>query len=162
MRIGELATVVGVSADTLRFYEKSGWLPRPARGSNGYREYGDADVEHLRLLVDLRRMDIPLDVAAQLAGWCHAGHCESMSDTLPAVLAQRREEIQERVRRLNDLDVRLEALQRHLAARSSGSPRAGRVLAVLDTPRVCCPAAGAVSESASGGCTCCATTAGAV
>lgn len=155
MRIGELATVVGVSADTLRFYERSGWLPRPARGSNGYREYGDADVEHLRLLVDLRRMDVPLDLAAQLAGWCHAGHCQSMSDALPEVVAERRGEIRDRIRRLGELDARLEALQRHLAERA-GALRGGRSLAMLEVDAACCSAARAVADTVAGSCACCA------
>ena len=51
MRIGELARQVGVSTDTVRFYERSGWLPRAARRDNDYRDYGEPDVEHLRLLL---------------------------------------------------------------------------------------------------------------
>jgi DNA-binding transcriptional MerR regulator len=53
MRIGELAREVGVSTDTVRFYERSGWLPRAARRDNDYRDYGPNDVEHLRLLIEL-------------------------------------------------------------------------------------------------------------
>ena len=64
MRIGELADAVGVSTDTVRFYERSGWLPRASRRDNAYREYGHADVEHLRLIIDLRRLDLPLEDAA--------------------------------------------------------------------------------------------------
>ena len=41
MRIGELARQVGVSTDTVRFYERSGWLPRAARRDNAYRDYAD-------------------------------------------------------------------------------------------------------------------------
>ena len=43
MRIGELADRVGVSTDTLRFYERSGWLPRPERRDNTYRDYDEND-----------------------------------------------------------------------------------------------------------------------
>ncbi|MEK6721260.1 MAG: MerR family transcriptional regulator [Chloroflexota bacterium] len=90
MRIGELADRVGVPADTVRFYEREGWLPRPSRRENGYREYRDADVEHLRLLIDLRRLELPLDDAAQIATWCHAGHCSSTTEALPGLLEARR------------------------------------------------------------------------
>jgi len=68
MRIGELAEAVGVSTDTVRFYERSGWLPRASRRDNTYREYGPADVEHLRLIIDLRRLDLPLEDAARILG----------------------------------------------------------------------------------------------
>lgn len=61
MRIGELARRVGVSTDTVRYYERSGWLPRASREENRYRDYDETDVEHLGLLVDLRPLDVPLE-----------------------------------------------------------------------------------------------------
>jgi DNA-binding transcriptional MerR regulator len=97
MRIGELAQRVGVSSDTVRFYERSGWLPRAARRDNDYREYGEADVEHLRLLTGLRRLDLPLDDAARIASWCHSGHCQEMTDELPTLIAERRADIAARI-----------------------------------------------------------------
>lgn len=39
MLIGELADVVGLPSPTIRFYERKGLLPAPARGTNGYRVY---------------------------------------------------------------------------------------------------------------------------
>ena len=115
MRIGELASRVGVSTDTVRFYEHSGRLPPASRRENDYREYGEADVEHLQLLIDLRRLDIPLDDAGQIARWCHSGHCADTTAHLPALLADRRADIAKRVAGLEALDTRLGALQRHLA-----------------------------------------------
>ncbi len=149
MRIGELAREVGVSTDTVRFYERSGWLPRATRRDNTYREYGDADVEHLRLLIDLRRLDVPLEDAARIAGWCHAGHCADSTAELPRVIKQRRREIADRITGLQALDARLAGLLGHL-----GRPL--RSLAVLDGP--CCEAAVAVVGAAEGGCPCCSST----
>jgi DNA-binding transcriptional MerR regulator len=175
MRIGELAERVGVPADTVRFYEREGWLPRPARQQNGYREYQTADVEHLRLLIDLRRLELPLDEAAQLASWCHAGHCAQTSAQLPALIAARRAEVAERVTRLAELDRRLADLERHVVgpgpvagAGAAALPRRvtdgapagaalrGRGLAVIDAGGPCCDAAAAVTGIAEGGCACCA------
>lgn len=151
MRIGELAREVGVSPDTVRFYERSGWLPRASRRANDYREYGSADVEHLRLLIELRRLDVPLDHAARIAGWCHSGHCADATAELPQVVSARRGEIAERIAGLRALDGRLAALERHLA-------RPGRALAVVESTGPCCEAAGAIIGSAEGGCACCAPT----
>jgi len=148
MRIGELAGRVGVSTDTVRFYERSGWRPRPARQANAYREYAEADVEHLRLLIDLRRLDIPLDAAAELASWCHAGHCGATADALPSLLADRRAAIADRMAGLEALDARLAGLERHIADRP-------RRLAVIDPDGSCCETADAVRGAAEGGCTCC-------
>ena len=141
---------MGVSTDTVRFYERSGWLPRAARRDNAYREYGEADVEHLRLLIELRRLDVPLDDAARIAGWCHAGHCAETTGELPELIGHRRAEVAERIAGLQALDARLAALERHLV-------RPGRPLAMLRGPSAaCCDAAGAVVGSADGGCSCCA------
>lgn len=149
MRIGELARAVGVSTDTVRFYERSGWLPRAARGrENGYRDYGPADAEHLRLLIDLRRLDLPLEDAARIAGWCHSGHCADASSELPGLIAQRRSDVAARVAGLVALDERLAALEQHLA-------RPRRSLPVMDMSGPCCAAAEAVVGSAEGSCACC-------
>lgn len=50
MTIGALAKKASVSVDTIRYYERGGLLPLPARRISGYREYGDADVKRLRFV----------------------------------------------------------------------------------------------------------------
>jgi DNA-binding transcriptional MerR regulator len=151
MRIGELAGRVGVSTDTIRFYERSGWLPTPERQVNTYRDYGEPDVEHLRLLIDLRRLELPLEDAARVAAWCHAGHCGTTSAQLPVLIAQRRADIAERIERLRELDARLASLEAHLA-------RSRPALNVLVDGAPCCDAAEAVVGSAEGRCACCSPT----
>ncbi len=141
MRIGQLAQEVGVTTDTVRFYERSGWLPRAARRDNAYRDYSDADVEHLRLLIDLRRLDVPLEDAARIAGWCHSGHCADATAELPRIIGERRADIARQIAGLRALDARLAGLEGHLV-------RPRRSLAVIDGP--CCDAADAVVGSVAG------------
>jgi DNA-binding transcriptional MerR regulator len=148
MRIGELARQVGVSTDTVRFYERSGWLPRASRRDNDYREYGEPDIEHLRLLIDLRRLDVRLEDAAKIAGWCHSGHCADTTAELPRLLDQRRADIADRIAGLQALDARLAGLDAHLK-------RPRRPLAVLEVAGPCCEAAAAVVGSVEGACACC-------
>jgi DNA-binding transcriptional MerR regulator len=149
MRIGQLAAEIGVSADTVRFYERAGWLPSPSRRDNSYRDYSAADVDHLRLLIDLRRLDVPLEVAARIASWCHSGHCNETVTELPTVIAKQRAEINERIQRLKELDDRLADLETHLRKRR-------RALPMLAEGVPCCDAAAAVFESTDSGCSCCA------
>jgi DNA-binding transcriptional MerR regulator len=146
MTIGELARRAGVSTDTVRFYERSGWLPASRRGDNRYRMYGEADAEHLQLLVDLRRLDIPLEDAARVASWCHSGHCADATDALPALIAERRRTVRERIDGLHQLDTRLAQLERHLSRQR---------LDVIDPAGACCEAARHVSNEGSAGCGCC-------
>jgi len=153
MRIGELARQVGVSTDTVRFYERSGWLPRAARRDNDYRVYGESDVEHLRLLIDLRRLDVPLADAGQIASWCHSGHCADTTVELPRLISERRADIADRIAGLHALDARLGGLERHLT-------RPRQMLKVMDATGPCCDAADAVVAAEPGGCACCSRAAG--
>lgn len=148
MRIGEVARHVGVSTDSVRFYERSGWLPPAARRDNAYRDYSDADVEHLRLLIELRRLDVPLADASRIAGWCHSGHCGDATAELPRLIRDRRADIANRISGLRDLDERLADLEHHLTV--------GRgALTVLGQREPCCEAAGAVADSIARQCACC-------
>jgi DNA-binding transcriptional MerR regulator len=135
VRIGELASDLGVSADTLRFYERSGYLPRPERAENSYREYTPADVERIRLLLELRRLDLPLDEAARLAGWCQSGHCAETTVELPALIAAKRADLRDRIDGLGQLDTRLASLERHLSLSE---------LPMVGATAPCCSAAAAV------------------
>jgi DNA-binding transcriptional MerR regulator len=137
MRIGEISRELGVSADTLRFYEREGLLPSPPRTESGYRDYGPTEVERIRLMLDLRRLDIPPIDAARIASWCQSGHCSETTTALPVLLAARRAAVRERIEGLEKLDARLAALESHLTLASL--PMAGG-----SAP--CCVAAAAVEE----------------
>lgn len=66
MRIGELAQATGVDIETVRYYEKIGLLPAPARAGNGYRDYGQPQLERLAFIRHCRALDIPLAEIQQL------------------------------------------------------------------------------------------------
>jgi DNA-binding transcriptional MerR regulator len=145
MLIGELARRAGVSRDTVRFYERAGWMPRAGRRDNSYRDYTDADVEHVRLLAELRRLGVPLADAARIAGWCHSGHCDATTTGLPDVIAARRAAVAERMERLRALDAELARLEQHLRGMAHPLPMLGEAVS-------CCAAADIVAD----GCQCCA------
>ena len=50
---------------------------------NSYRDCGGADVEHLRLIIDLRRPDLPLEDAALIVGWCASAIVEAAERECP-------------------------------------------------------------------------------
>ncbi len=116
MRIGQLATRLGTSPDALRFYERRGLLPTPAREGNGYREYTDGDVERLRLLIGLRQLDLPLAQAAELSSLCVEGRCDEVSQELRQAVAEKRVGLRRRIDELRYLDRRLAHLEGDLAA----------------------------------------------
>lgn len=50
MKIGRLAQHAEVNIDTVRYYERQGLLPPPARQASGYRRYDETDVARLRFV----------------------------------------------------------------------------------------------------------------
>lgn len=61
MEIRDITRLTGVPAKTVRFYEEINLLPPPPRKQNGYREYSEPDVDRLKLVAGLRRLDFSLD-----------------------------------------------------------------------------------------------------
>ena len=66
IKIGRLAELSGVSIDTVRYYEREGLLPKPARRPSGYREYGQDDVERLRFVRRAKELGFTLTEIAEL------------------------------------------------------------------------------------------------
>ena len=60
MQIKELASATGVDIETIRYYERQGLLPEPARRDNGYRDYQAAHLERLSFIRHCRALDMPL------------------------------------------------------------------------------------------------------
>lgn len=50
MLIGELANVVGLPSQTIRFYERRGLIPAPERRANGYRTYDESTLARLQFV----------------------------------------------------------------------------------------------------------------
>jgi DNA-binding transcriptional MerR regulator len=75
MKVGELAEAVGVAADTVRYYEKAGLLPAPARTPAGYRAYGDWAVDRLRFIQGAQRIGLRLNDIRDLLAVRDTGVC---------------------------------------------------------------------------------------
>lgn len=50
MTRGQLATAANVNAETIRFYEQKGLIPKPERTASGYRKYSDEFVVRIRFI----------------------------------------------------------------------------------------------------------------
>ena len=57
---GELAKKLGISKDSLRYYEKEGLLPQIKRDSSGHRVFSDSDMEWIFLIRCLRDTDMQI------------------------------------------------------------------------------------------------------
>ena len=57
MKINELEDLLGVSRATIRYYEDQG-LVLPPRAENGYRDYGDEEVQLFQKIIVLRKLGV--------------------------------------------------------------------------------------------------------
>ncbi|RLA33001.1 MAG: heavy metal-responsive transcriptional regulator [Gammaproteobacteria bacterium] len=65
-RIGAVVDKVGISADTLRYYEKIELLPAIGRTASGIRVYDDKDISRLRFIRRAQKMHFRLREIAEL------------------------------------------------------------------------------------------------
>jgi Cu(I)-responsive transcriptional regulator len=61
LSIGEAARAAGTGAETIRYYEKIGLLPKPARTAGNYRSYGSQEVARLTFIRRARELGFSLD-----------------------------------------------------------------------------------------------------
>jgi MerR family transcriptional regulator, mercuric resistance operon regulatory protein len=61
LSIGALSKKSGVNIETIRYYEKVGVMPAPARSAGGYRIYGSGHLNRLRFVRRSRELGFSLD-----------------------------------------------------------------------------------------------------
>ena len=66
MTIGELARVTGTNPETIRYYERIGLLPAPARTASNYRSYGAADLGRLSFIRRARALGFSTEQVSAL------------------------------------------------------------------------------------------------
>jgi len=109
MKIGELSEKLGITVETIRFYEKEGLLCAPDRSSSNYRIYGDHHLEDLAFVVFCRTIDISLDDIRTLLKLKHSPSesCEPINDAIDDKLI----EIDKRISQLQALQKELQRLR---------------------------------------------------
>jgi DNA-binding transcriptional MerR regulator len=65
-QIGQVAQRTGLSVDAIRFYEKAGLLPRPARTRGGYRLYQEQEVADLEFIQRAQHLGFSLNEIREL------------------------------------------------------------------------------------------------
>ena len=108
LTVSALAALAGLSADTVRYYERLGLLPTPPRNAAGYRLYDGPAVERLRFIKGAQRVGLRLREVRELLevmdrGRCPCGHTQ-------ALLQQRLTEVDAELARLGGLRAELARL----------------------------------------------------
>jgi len=101
MNIGTAAEKSGIPAKTIRYYESIGLIPGAARESNGYRSYGEREVQTLRFISRARRLGFSVkDVGNLLGLWSDQNR---VSADVKVLALRHIEEIEARIRELESI-----------------------------------------------------------
>jgi Cu(I)-responsive transcriptional regulator len=75
LTIGEMGKATNTKIETIRYYEKIGLLPKPARTSSNYRDYGQAELGRLSFIRRSRVLGFSLDKVRALLGLSDEKSC---------------------------------------------------------------------------------------
>lgn len=130
MKIGELARRTGCQVETIRYYEREGLLPEPARSAGNYRLYGEAHAERLGFIRHCRALDMTLGEIRALLDY--HDHPERPCTEVNALVDEHLAHVAARIAQLLELERALVALR----ARCNGEDAASHcgILEALARP----------------------------
>ncbi|HKQ90095.1 MAG TPA: heavy metal-responsive transcriptional regulator [Blastocatellia bacterium] len=90
LKIGEVARRAGIGVETLRFYERSGLLDRPARTEGGYRLYDAGALKTLEFIKRAQSLGFTLEEIKRIIAESRAGQrpCAEVRETVRRRLAE--------------------------------------------------------------------------
>lgn len=71
--VSEVAEMTGISAHTLRYYDKQGLLPFVDRNKVGNRDFKDSDFEWLGVITCLKKSGMSVKKIREYIEWCMEG-----------------------------------------------------------------------------------------
>lgn len=128
LTIREAAELTGLSAHTLRFYERIGLLEPIQRGTGGHRRYQEQDLGWIRLLICLRKSGMPIRTLTEFAQLQREG--DPTGERRKQLLEQHRRDalaqIEEISMHLSVVDKKLEAFEKLRQTWDESTTRAAR------------------------------------
>ncbi|MBF2359570.1 MULTISPECIES: MerR family transcriptional regulator [Listeria] len=116
MNIKEASEKTGVSADTIRYYERIGLIPRVSRNENGVRKFDDEDLRWIDFSRQMRRAGISIEALIDYLSLFREG--EKTLEPRMELLKEQRAELKERIDMMQEvlerLDFKIENYDTHL------------------------------------------------
>lgn len=120
MKIGELAQIAQCSVETIRFYEKEGLLPAPARTSGNFRSYNAKHAERLRFIRNCRALDMSHEEIHTLLRL--ADHPVEGCSAINSVFDQHIGHVEVRIKELEHLKQQLAELRQQCQTEQAAHP----------------------------------------
>ena len=105
MTIKEASQVTGVSADTLRYYERIGLIPPVPRNESGIRNYDEASIGWINFIKCMRGAGLPIEALIEYVALCKEG--DKTEASRKAILIEQRDILQQRIESLHKTLVKL-------------------------------------------------------
>lgn len=115
MNIAEVSKQYGLTADTLRYYERIGLLPAVARNKSGNRDYSEVDCERIEFIKCMREAGLSIEVLSKYMHLFLEG--DSTLKEREELLIAERDRLQAR---LEHMQSTLERLNRKITAYQNG------------------------------------------
>lgn len=109
MTIAQVSQKYGVSADTLRYYERIGLIPPVHRSAGGIRDYDETDCGWVEFIKCMRTAGLPIEALIEYVALFQQG-----DDTLCARKALLLEQREQLAQRIADLQAVLDRLDRKI------------------------------------------------
>lgn len=144
LTIGKLAALTGVTAETVRYYERIGLLASPARTAGNYRIYGDDQVRRLGFVRRARELGFPIEAIRILLTL--ADQPERPCAEVDVIVRTRREDVD---RKIGDLERLRDELDRLALTCRGGKVAECRIIEALSPDASSVGAAGRAGRAGS-------------
>ena len=113
MKIAEVSEQHGLSADTLRYYERVGLIPPVNRSESGIRDYNELDLRRVDFIKCMRSAGLPIEVLIEYVGLVQRG--DKTIEARKEILKEQRDllvtRMQEMQKTLDILDHKIEVYE---------------------------------------------------
>jgi len=100
MKISKVSEQSGLSADTLRYYEKIGLLPPVNRTESGIRDFSNLDLRRVNFIKCMRTAGLPIEVLIEYQALVQQG--DDTIDARKEILQEQRTQLIDRMTEMQE------------------------------------------------------------
>ena len=101
MKIAEVSKLLDISADTLRYYERIGLIPKIHRDKSGNRDYTELNCKRIIFIKCMRNAGMPIEILIEYVTLLQEG--EHTAGVRKELLLEQREHLQDKIDELQQM-----------------------------------------------------------
>ncbi len=131
MKIAEVSEKYGLSADTLRYYERVGLIPPVHRNESGIRDYNELDLRRVDFIKCMRGAGLPVEVLIEYVALVQKG--DKTIEARKEILKEQRDLVAARLaemqKTLDLLDHKIEVYEKAILKKEKEMIQAEEIMA---------------------------------